>query len=196
MISVIWAVWLFLLIYFMFMKQMCKDHVLCTSKLPHMSVLFEREITLVLAFHNAGGRAVRNICCRQIWWGMKLHKAPSIWQVVFSVARNFGLVSYLPHTLWDVFSQMFSRMRFRCILLFLKTTLETKVGTWWIFGRPKFWGMVLKWLPCAVVSVWCCFDYSLKIFPSFSLNWGLCELYCFQVACLKAIIHTEMMLKN
>lgn len=49
-----------------FMKQMCKDHVLCTSKLPHMSVLFEGEITLVLAFCDAGSRTVRNICCRQI----------------------------------------------------------------------------------------------------------------------------------
>ena len=42
--------------YSVFMKQMCKDHVLCHSKLPHMSVLFEGEITLVLAFHGAGKR--------------------------------------------------------------------------------------------------------------------------------------------
>lgn len=40
--------------------------MLCTSKLPHMSVLFEGEITLMLAFGDAGGRTVRNICCRQI----------------------------------------------------------------------------------------------------------------------------------
>lgn len=52
--------------YSVFTKQMFKARVLCTSKLPHMSVLFEGEITLVLAFRDAGRRAVRNICRRQI----------------------------------------------------------------------------------------------------------------------------------
>lgn len=52
--------------YSVFTKQMFKDCVLCTSKLPHMSVLFEGEITLVLAFRDAGRRAVGNICRRQI----------------------------------------------------------------------------------------------------------------------------------
>lgn len=168
---------------------MCKDYVLCTSKLPHMSVLFEEEVTLVLAFCDAGRRVVRNICCRQIWWGIKLHKAPSIWQAVFSVARNFGLVSYLPHTLWDVFSQVFWRMRFGCILFIFKNNFGDKGWnfSWRIFGCPKFWGVVLKWLPCAMVSMWSCFDYSFKNVPRLPDNWGLYELYCFQVACLKAV---------
>lgn len=53
--------------YSLFMEQTCKDHVLCTSKLPHMSVLFEGKITLVLAFRGAGRRALRSTCWRQIW---------------------------------------------------------------------------------------------------------------------------------
>lgn len=92
-----------------------------------MSVLFEGEITLVLAFQDAGGRAVRNVCCRQIWWGIKLHKEPSIWQAVISVASSFGLGSYLPHTVCGMCSaKCFGEWDSDPFCLFLKSSLEAK----------------------------------------------------------------------
>lgn len=127
-----------------------------------MSVLFEGEITLMLAFRDAGGRTVTNICCRQIWWGIKLHKAPSIWQAVISVVGSFGLVSYLPHTLWDVFSQMFWRMRFRSILLILKINFEGKVWNFslWIFVHHKFYQV---WFRNGCHVLWYLWDAALII---------------------------------
>jgi len=59
--------------------------------------------------------------------------------------------------------------------------------SWQFFGCPKFWGVVLKWRPCAMTSMWCCFAYSFKNFLRLLETWGLYELHCFQVTCLKAV---------
>lgn len=165
---------------------MCKDHVLRTSKLPRMSVLFEGKITLVLAFRGAGGRALR-----QIRWGTKSRRAPRAWRAVFCCLR-----------LWDgelsasccvrCEQPVVWRMSFRCILfLVFKNNFGDK--GWWILAPPPplnfevwFWnGCHMLWYPCEAVLI-----IYLKIYPGFLRTEGCHELYCFQVACLKAINNT------